>query len=185
MRLVRAIFGAVFGLIIALSNGPRAEAQDVKSEFDAAAKEVSTLATDPAKLIAVRNLVSMQLEHRIATHPNDYESDPAFEKALWDHYREVLYPSPPFLASVEQTIASDNARFTEFRDQAVAAFSDNQAKYDTLINELSGALPSDIRDSLRKAMIFFAILSWARQPDFTTASWFTDSWVWPFCFRQQ
>jgi hypothetical protein len=95
-----------------------------------------------------------------------------------------MYPSPDLLASVQQTTGSD-ARYTQFRDKAADAFKDNQAKYDTLTNGLSAALPGVTKGSLRKAMIFYAILSWAKQPDFTTASWFSESWIWPFCFRQQ
>ncbi|WP_395023256.1 hypothetical protein [Dongia sp.] len=168
-------------LCFCLINVPEARAQDASKALTEARELLKAPKLQSnARFLYLRSLVDALLDYRIATKPNGYEGGEDFEKPAWQRLNEVLYQAKS-LAQLKA--AADNNEFPEGAEKELAEIYSKQASdFASFTKDFGGESGSATDQDILDAMALYATANVLLTSNYHAAGWFTDSYVWPFCW---
>lgn len=179
-RTRRRISLGVLGLL-AFLYVDAAQAQDVGAEIAAIEHDLIKTLRDPVQLSALRSLVAVQIEYRIAIKLVGYEQSSSFAR-IWTNFNALMYGGGP--AAIRARLEVGEKTNKIFVDAVERAFANNANLYnffqDRLIDDVYGigADRAELKRRLLRAMLAYAIMNWLNEPSLGQ-DWYLESWVFP------
>ena len=167
--------------LFALAGSARAE--DVREEISVIERSLVQTLRDPVQLSALRSLVAVQIEYRIAAGLSGQEQFVRFGR-IWTNFNAVMYGGGP--AAIRARLEVGEKTGPTFIDAVERAFADNAAVYDSfqdhLIEDVFGVREdrAELKHRLLRAMLAYAVMNWLREPSLE-ADWYSETWVFPAC----
>jgi hypothetical protein len=180
-RACRCIALVVVYWGVAISSA--AQAQDIRAEIAAVEHDLIQTLRDPVQLSALRSLVAVQIEYRIAVKLVGYEQTSSFAR-IWTNFNALMYGGGP--ASIRARLEVGEKTNRIFVDAVDQAFAKNASLYnffqDRLIDDVYGIGPdrAELKRRLLRAMLAYAIMNWLNEPSLGQ-DWYLESWVFPAC----
>lgn len=169
--------------LFAVAAAPSARAQDIREEIAAIERGLVQTLRDPVQLSALRSLIAVQIEYRIARKLIGYEQSARFGR-IWTNFNALLYGGGP--ARIRARLEVGEKTNSIFRNAAATAYADNAALYDAfqdrLIDDVYGVPGerTELKRRLFHAMLTFAVMNWLNEPSLDQ-DWYLESWVFPLC----
>lgn len=166
----------------ALLSSP-AQAQDIRIEIAAVERDLIRTLRDPVQLSALRSLVAVQIEYRIAVKLAGYEQTSSFAR-IWTNFNALMYGGGP--ASIRARLEVGEKTNRVFLDAVQSAYAANANLYesfqDRLIDDVYGIGEdrAELKRRLLRAMLAYAIMNWLNEPSLGQ-DWYLESWVFPAC----
>jgi hypothetical protein len=160
-----------------------AQAQDIRAEIAAVEHDLVKTLRDPVQLSALRSLVAVQIEYRIAVKLVGYEQSSSFAR-IWTNFNALMYGGGP--AAIRARLEVGEKTNKIFVDAVEQAFANNASLYnffqDRLIDDVYGigADRAELKRRLLRAMLAYAIMNWLNEPSLGQ-DWYLESWVFPAC----
>lgn len=160
-----------------------AQAQDIHAEAASVERDLVKTLRDPVQLSALRSLVAVQIEYRIAIKLVGYEQTSSFAR-IWTNFNALMYGGGP--ASIRARLEVGEKTNKVFVDAVEDAFAKNASLYnffqDRLIDDVYGigADRAELKRRLLRAMLAYAIMNWLNEPSLGQ-DWYLESWVFPVC----
>ncbi|HWA46979.1 MAG TPA: hypothetical protein VG742_01835 [Dongiaceae bacterium] len=180
-RARRCILLVIICCSAALSGA--ASAQDIQAEITAVEHDLIGTLRDPVQLSALRSLVAVQIEYRIAIKLVGYEQTTSFAR-IWTNFNALMYGGGP--AAIRARLEVGEKTNKVFRDAVRTAYAANADLYgrfqDRLIDDVYGVGQdrAELKRRLRRAMLAYAIMNWLNEPSLGQ-DWYLESWVFPAC----
>ena len=182
IRARRRIALVVFGLFV-LGCANATQAQDIRADITSVERDLVQTLRDPVQLSALRSLVAVQIEYRIAVKLVGYEQTSSFAR-IWTNFNALMYGGGP--ASIRARLEVGEKTNKVFLDAALSAYAKNADLYETFQDRLIddvygvGADRAELKRRLRRAMLAYAIMNWLNEPNLGQ-DWYLESWVFPAC----
>ncbi len=158
-----------------------AQAQDIRAEIAAIERDLIKTLRDPVQLSALRSLVAVQIEYRIAIKLVGYEQSSSFAR-IWTNFNALMYGGGPAAIRARLEVGEKTSKI--FVDAVEQAFANNANLYnffqDRLIDDVYGigADRAELKRRLLRAMLAYAIMNWLNEPSLGQ-DWYLESWVFP------
>ena len=158
-----------------------AAAQDIRQEAAAVERDLIVMLRDPVQLSALRSLVAVQIEYRIAVKLVGYEQTSSFGR-IWTNFNALMYGGGP--ASIRARLEVGEKTSKAFLDAVESAYASNAGLYDAFQDRLIddvygiGAGRAELKRRLLRAMLAYAIMNWLNEPSLGQ-DWYLNGWVFP------
>lgn len=174
----------ILAVLLLMIGASVSDAQDFRLKpnevLNEAKNDIQDFVSNPAKRVFLNNVAHSQLVFRQLSNFNGYENETSgFVNAMFENLYQTFN---------EKTLAVTIADASQVDTSKLeTAYEEQRSKYKEFLTKYSESIGVPVTDDwLRmneRAMAALAVLTAAQKKD-QDESWFSQSWIWPFCERK-